>query len=302
MARFWEQSLAGAAAAMVIAKQVPGTDKDEIFISGLLQNIGQLIFASTIPEEYDDHLAAASSGRTEPELEPENAEQQQLGISHSLAGYEVAKRWGLPELHLQAILYHHNPSCYDGVDEKIIATIKIVSLAGLLAGVFYSATPEAAHRQFREKSKELLGFNVLTINTILKEVAGAIDAAADYFGLHIPPTKSVVEILQEANLNLGRLNLTYEELNRELVRHKAELERLTAELKEKNEFLAKEANSDFLTGVANRRYFQTILDRELNRSARNGEIISLLMVDIDWFKKINDTHGHLVGDSILKEF
>ena len=298
--RFWEQALAGAAAAMVIARQIPGTDKEEIFISGLLQNIGELIFASTIPEEYDDILTKMASDRKD--LDIENVEQEKLGITHSHAGYEVAKKWGLPDLHLQAILYHHNPSEYPGTDGQLRKTIKIVSLAGLLVAIFYSQTPEAAHRQFRKEAKELLDFNPLTINTILKEVAGEIDAAAEYFGLNIPPTKSVVEILQEANLKLGRLNLTYEELNHELMSHKSALEKLTAELKGKNALLEKLSNSDFLTGVANHRFFQNTLDRELYRSARNGEIVSLLMLDIDWFKKINDNHGHLVGDFVLKEF
>lgn len=298
--RFWEQALAGAAAARVIANQLPGTDKEEIFISGLLQDIGQLIFASTIPEAYEDVLAAQANHRKD--LGMEKLEQEKLGITHSQAGYEVAKKWGLPELHLQAIRYHHDPSQYPGKDEQIAATIKIVSLAGLLGAIFYSPTPEEMHRQFRSRSKELFDFNVLTINTILKEVAGEIDAAAEFFGLNIPPTKSVVEILQEANLNLGHLNLTYEELNRELMNHRSELIKLTAELQHKNALLENQANNDFLTGVANHRYFQTILDQELNRTDRNAGFVSLLMVDIDWFKKINDTHGHLAGDFILKEF
>jgi two-component system, cell cycle response regulator len=172
----------------------------------------------------------------------------------------------------------------------------------LLTAVFYSTAPESAHKRFRQEAKELLGLNVLTINAILKEVAGEIDAAAEYFGLHIPPTKSVMEILQEANLNLGRLNLTYEELNRQLIQQKIELEKLTAELKHKNTLLENQVNNDFLTELANHRHFQSTLEQELNRSARNAEIVSLLMLDIDWFKKINDSYGHLAGDFVLREF
>ena len=58
---------------------------------------------------------------------------------------------------------------------------------------------------------------------------------------------------------------------------------------------------DGLTGVHNKRYFLEFLDRELASAARHKTPLSLIMVDIDHFKKINDTHGHLAGDAALKE-
>jgi diguanylate cyclase (GGDEF)-like protein len=58
---------------------------------------------------------------------------------------------------------------------------------------------------------------------------------------------------------------------------------------------------DGLTGAHNKRYFQEFLSRELARCARTGRPLSLVMFDIDHFKNINDTYGHLTGDFILKE-
>ena len=57
---------------------------------------------------------------------------------------------------------------------------------------------------------------------------------------------------------------------------------------------------DPLTGLANRRHFRTMLEREVDRMARSGEAALLLMLDIDHFKKINDTHGHIAGDIVLQ--
>ena len=57
---------------------------------------------------------------------------------------------------------------------------------------------------------------------------------------------------------------------------------------------------DPLTGLANRRHFLSILEREIDGVARSGEPALLLMMDIDHFKNINDTHGHLVGDQVLQ--
>ena len=61
------------------------------------------------------------------------------------------------------------------------------------------------------------------------------------------------------------------------------------------------AMSDSLTGVYNRRYFMKHLSRELKRVQRFGGVLSLLLLDVDNFKRINDTYGHAVGDLVLKK-
>ncbi|HJV87648.1 MAG TPA: diguanylate cyclase [Noviherbaspirillum sp.] len=62
------------------------------------------------------------------------------------------------------------------------------------------------------------------------------------------------------------------------------------------------AQTDFLTGVANRRQFLLLAGQELSHAARYGGPLSVLMVDIDHFKKINDTYGHKSGDIVLQTF
>lgn len=58
---------------------------------------------------------------------------------------------------------------------------------------------------------------------------------------------------------------------------------------------------DGLTQVHNRRYFDEAIERELSRCRRYGRALSLLLIDVDHFKRINDTFGHLAGDAVLKE-
>ncbi|MBU4394688.1 MAG: GGDEF domain-containing protein, partial [Proteobacteria bacterium] len=74
------------------------------------------------------------------------------------------------------------------------------------------------------------------------------------------------------------------------------------ELQKKNKILDNLANIDGLTEVYNHRYFQTSLDKEINRSIRHQTTISLLLIDIDHFKNFNDTYGHQAGDFVLKKF
>jgi len=62
------------------------------------------------------------------------------------------------------------------------------------------------------------------------------------------------------------------------------------------------AVTDQLTGLHNRRYLATHLDKLVDKSVGRGQPVSLLIMDIDFFKAVNDTHGHDVGDEVLKEF
>ena len=61
------------------------------------------------------------------------------------------------------------------------------------------------------------------------------------------------------------------------------------------------AATDGLTGLANRRTFDATLQRELSRAGRDGNHVSLVMADVDHFKRLNDTHGHQTGDDVLRE-
>ncbi|HJW23407.1 MAG TPA: diguanylate cyclase [Rhodocyclaceae bacterium] len=66
--------------------------------------------------------------------------------------------------------------------------------------------------------------------------------------------------------------------------------------------LARLAQTDPLTGLANRRHFMAQAEEELSRSHRYGGPLSVLMVDIDHFKRVNDTYGHKTGDLVLRRF
>jgi diguanylate cyclase (GGDEF)-like protein len=80
------------------------------------------------------------------------------------------------------------------------------------------------------------------------------------------------------------------------------LQKALLDLAAKNEILEKLALTDPLTGLANRRAFQEALGAELARSVRHGRPASLLFLDLDHFKQVNDDHGHAVGDEVLSGF
>ncbi len=88
----------------------------------------------------------------------------------------------------------------------------------------------------------------------------------------------------------------------DLDRQKKELQQAKQIIEEKNKALSKLAITDGLTGLINRRRLQELLAREIALAYRHGLNLSLLMLDLDHFKDINDTCGHQFGDYVLKEF
>lgn len=87
-----------------------------------------------------------------------------------------------------------------------------------------------------------------------------------------------------------------------VLRTAREVDALNRHMKLLNQRLEASALTDSLTGIANRMHFDRILDTAIAQAQRYGDAIALIMLDLDHFKLINDTHGHAVGDQVLQEF
>jgi len=91
------------------------------------------------------------------------------------------------------------------------------------------------------------------------------------------------------------------ELRRLVKARTRELEKEKAELVKAKSILTLQARSDFLTGLLNRGAISQLIEIEMKRARRFRSPLTLVMMDLDFFKKVNDTHGHLVGDEVLRE-
>ena len=104
--------------------------------------------------------------------------------------------------------------------------------------------------------------------------------------------------LNEANLRLqSKIDLADKQLiqtNRQLMKQSEEMQRI-------NEEFRKLSVTDSLTGLNNRRRFEELMKTEMEMSLRHGDVNSILVIDIDHFKNINDQYGHPGGDAVLKQ-
>jgi diguanylate cyclase (GGDEF)-like protein len=118
-----------------------------------------------------------------------------------------------------------------------------------------------------------------------KDVAAGIEAGGDDY-----LAKPVSPVVLRAKINaMQRIT----DMRQRLVD-------LTQELAGMNASLREESSQDALTGIPNRRSFDAAFEQEWNHATRSGKPLALLLADVDFFKKYNDTYGHQKGDECLK--
>ena len=113
----------------------------------------------------------------------------------------------------------------------------------------------------------------------------------------------MLKIQPKIHLLKERLKLqekTRQELESQVDERTFELQVTLRELEEKNRSLELLNTEDALTGIKNRRFFDKKLIMEIRRSRREQTPLSIVMLDIDRFKSINDTYGHIIGDQVIK--
>jgi diguanylate cyclase (GGDEF)-like protein/PAS domain S-box-containing protein len=136
---------------------------------------------------------------------------------------------------------------------------------------------------------------VLNNGTMISSQCSAVSPNGEPLHLH----SICAPIIEE-----GRVEYAVEVIRdiTERVKTERELEEKTAELIAANQLLARIAVTDGLTQVFNRRHLDEVLYKEVKRyNRRKYSHLSIMMVDIDHFKELNDTCGHLMGDSVLRE-
>ncbi len=174
-------------------------------------------------------------------------------------------------------------------------------------------TEEQAKKLYKKyiesKDQVLIGKLLKGMNSILKEVSShIIEVEGDFDGHGEKLGDLAVKINEAQDYNdikeiVDQIMLETKELVLSGKRLQDRMKMTTADLKLLNEQLKKsqkEAHTDLLTGLINRRGLDKRLEVEIKKAFNSKLPFSVIMADIDHFKKINDTHGHLVGDSFLK--
>ncbi|MBN2427292.1 MAG: GGDEF domain-containing protein [Deltaproteobacteria bacterium] len=290
--KFWKGSITSAVAAEMYSSML-GEKSDDTFVSALLQNIGYLVMFLTQPKKFFQLMSQGDG----PRSEDLKVEKKIFGYDHQEFGAALLKSWGLPETIYMPILSHHVP---EQSQENFHKSASILFISHQLSLVYQGFNPGEKARLVQKLLNEKYQFPAEKAEKLIDSIAEKASEILITFEMGDETIKPYSQLLQEANQDLGNLNLSYEQLILDLKSAKDEAENLAANLIKANQSLRNLVFRDGLTGLFNHRYFQEMLEMEMDRSNRHSHFLSLIFFDIDYFKKINDCHGHLAGDHLLK--
>ncbi|MGH2633722.1 MAG: diguanylate cyclase [Tepidiformaceae bacterium] len=277
-AAFWRRSVVAACAARALAYRVNRQEQDEAFLGGLMHAIGIVALDRAVGPRYQ--AIAAHLGRGIDALAA--IERQRIGVSHVEVGMRLATTWNLPAMLTGSITHYPEPGLAP-TELRLLA--QCVSLGAQAGDVACGIAPGPALGRFRSSAAGLaLGEG--EADALLREALENASLLQQVFDSSPADRIAPAELLARANDALLELNMEYAQ----------ETERLESE----NELLTRDAATDALTGLANRRSFDQFLTQQTEISARYGPPLSLIMIDIDHFKVVNDSYGHIIGDAVLR--
>ncbi len=291
---YWETVLRRAVGARRLA-EMAGADMDEAFTVGILQDFGLL----TLFLVYPQHAAAWEQLRGMNPDERYRMERETFGTTHDEVARLLSKSWALPD-EVAFPIAHHHTEFHDAVSASQLTLTRISTCADWIAAVFAATDKRLALARCRKLLGDYFGLNTAKADALFSAVPEHVAEAAGVLHLGIGPQLSFDEVLARANRELVETSVQSEDRAPRLERALAERERLADELQVAYERLAQLAYYDPLTALVNRRRFDELFSAEIARHSRSGKPLSLVMMDLDHFKKINDSHGHPFGDAVLQ--
>jgi diguanylate cyclase (GGDEF)-like protein len=290
---YWKRSVYAATAARMVGAKIELVQQEELFIAALLSDIGMLVLDRVLGDEYGE---LGSKHETHSELLA--AEVEKYRMTHAEVGGMLADEWKLPPILATPIRCHHDPDVVK--DPPLRRLTEVVGLAGRIADVFVDPNAAPAIAEVRQRMLNRYQMPGEDCDLLLGEINLRTREVASLFEIQIGSAESFEAILKRANEALVEMTLRSQAQASQLQQQATQLEKKAGTLQEMNSVLKKVATVDALTGLANRSRFDAFLTEHFVSAVAQRRPLSLLMVDLDRFKLVNDKHGHPAGDAVLK--
>ncbi|WKZ13461.1 MAG: GGDEF domain-containing protein [Gammaproteobacteria bacterium] len=285
---YWKRAIMAATWGKLLASEFGRRDAEEVFLAALLQDIGMLAIDKIAPDVY--------SGISPFQLEHARVcqhEQSCIGTDHRSVGSWLLQSWNMPPGLTRGVQHSHDPGA-GGVEADHREFVRCVALSGELADVWLTDQSQDGMQRAGFQTRRHLGILPNRLHEMFEMIREQVPVAEGLFDVQMFTAEHLQEIMETAREALVVRNLV------EIDKNKV-LESQSSQLKEENSVLRVDSERDGLTGVFNRRAFEKSIEREFAAATRNGWPLSIVFVDLDKFKDINDTHGHQGGDAMLKE-
>jgi diguanylate cyclase (GGDEF)-like protein len=280
--RFWSRSLACAVAAKVLSKTMGRIDPNEAFITGLLLHIGQLAVATAIPHHYEEILKQTGD-------KPQTllaVEREKLGTTHIDVSAWLLQQWKLPEGIWKALAEVPAAMASDVAGNRLTFAC-LLRIADVTSALLSDSKAERAGKaaEILALAREHLELGEAGWIEQYDQIVLEWRTYGQLLSVKAGTDKSFGDLVEEAQEQIAALSIATQKEN--------------AGIKEQNQQLRQQARIDVLTGIANRASFDERLKAELERATRTQCPLVLCMLDVDHFKRFNDTYGHPIGDRVL---
>jgi diguanylate cyclase (GGDEF)-like protein len=275
----WHRSVASAVIARLLARLLGSQDAEGCFLAALVQDIGVLALSQAVPQTYVDLPKS-----THEQLCA--AEMRSFDCDHAAVGAWLLGEWKLPEQIIELVASSHDFAALtlqsDSHKEQWC-----VAASGLLADAMLAGDQFQAARMVWLINGKCVDH--ADESRIVPMIAEAVREAESLF-----ETQLVPEPLALLEASKEKLFEVMTDASRDVSDDKI------VQLEQRVSMLERQGQLDSLTGAANRGHFHDELDRLFDAAAKSGEPLSLMFIDADRFKQINDSFGHLAGDEVLK--
>ena len=282
----WRASLVTSVLAREITSISAPRMANEAFIAGLLGELGKLALI-----EEPLYMAADLAG--DPWVDA-SVEERILGFGSDEVTSRIIEGWGLPPLLAQAIQSRTQPGASSEPVDVLARALHVARHAAKLVSTQDRNEQAMALEALHLSAHKYLDLTPEQANDVVHNSEPALSEVTTMFEMGQLISKPVNEIMNSAMAKLTQLSL---ELAANLAQQSYQAEQLSVD----NQRLTQQATTDPLTGLANRRGYDAFLETIFNRQPAKGcsPVVGLLILDLDHFKSINDTHGHPVGDEVL---
>jgi diguanylate cyclase (GGDEF)-like protein len=284
LACLWKEALVGAISAKMLAERIGIKHGEDAFLLGLLENIGALMLANLLPDQY----ALVQSEIHMNKLSPQDAENRVFGFNHADIGAMLTRSWGLPETFHIPIKHHHGTEQLpEDCSSDVRVRTAILHLSSLYIDLITGGNMAEALGRIAHFINAYGFQDRLDAAEIGKELIKKASELSPIFDIDFRDESELDGLLDSAKQVL--LNMSMQMVT-DMIGKNSELESLR-----------QQASRDALTQLHNYKAFCDALDQEIKRSARYKNHLSLVLADIDFFKKVNDGFGHPAGDQVLRE-
>lgn len=284
---FWRRSLASATCCRRLGMAIDMNNGEELFLAALLQDIGMLVLDKMDPEFYQS-LDVDQSDHTSLQA----MEIELLGADHAAIGGWILFKWGVPEYLQYGVLGSHDPASVVA-EEDYGQFIECVSVSGPLVDAMSNQEDEQTLLATLGDAAKRLDIEQTRLAELLEQLNADFEEASSLFTTDLKGYQCTEGLMDQARETLILRNL-------QIIQQSDHMQRATEQLEARTRDLEEKSRRDGLTGLFNRVYLDQATEKEFELAKSHDWPLTVMFVDLDHFKSVNDTYGHPAGDEVLK--